>query len=357
MKSIIVTGHFGLVGSYVSEVLSSQGFNVIGIDCDVRSRLFSDLSPLTSENIKDLNDTSKVSDWFNVDIRDYDSVFNVISKVAEKNDLIGVVHCAAQPSHDWATNNPLIDLNINLKGSVNICESLRQINCLDAIFIHFSTNKVYGDTPNHLPLIEQDTRYEIREEHQYTNGIDTSMSIDNSLHSFFGCSKTAADLYIQEYSRCFGLKSVILRGGCLTGARHRGAKLHGFMNYLIKCAVNHLDYEVMGYKGKQVRDNLHAKDIGMLVYKIISKELNGEKINYPVVSNLGGGRLNSCSIIELIEVLDKDFSIPLKYCINPKSRLGDHIWYISDNTFLNEMYNWSPTTSLKSIVQDIVSSV
>lgn len=357
MKSIIVTGHFGLIGSYVSEVLSLNGFRVIGIDCDVRSKLFSDVLPLTKEDIKKSNDTSQISEWYNIDIRDYNSVFNCISKIVENNELVGIVHCAAQPSHDWASNDPITDVNINLIGTINLCETLRKLKCLNVLFIYFSTNKVYGDTPNNLPIVEKSTRYDISSDHPYVNGIDIHMDIDNSLHSMFGCSKLSADVYVQEYSRYFGLKSVILRGGCLTGGRHRGSKLHGFMNYLIKCGVQGKNYEICGYKGKQVRDNLHARDVGILVNNIISKEMSESKVLYPIVSNLGGGRSNSCSIIELIDTLKKDFSISLKYSVNEKPRRGDHIWYISDNSILKDLYEWSPTTSLQLIIQDIISTV
>ena len=236
MRTAIITGSLGLVGSHVAQVLSESGFRIVGIDCDVRSSLFPDVSPLSTNDICSLNQQSHVDKHYSVDIREYQQISTVIETEFSTHDVCLFVHCAAQPSHDWASSAPLVDLNINLVGTINILENLR-LRDYKGLFVFLSTNKVYGDSPNHLPLVENESRFDLPINHVYHHGIDTSMSIDNSLHSLFGCSKASADLYVQEYSRYFGMKCAVLRGGCLTGARHRGAKLHGFLSYLIKTAV------------------------------------------------------------------------------------------------------------------------
>jgi len=355
MKKAIVTGSLGLVGSYVSQVLSEQSFHVIGIDSDVRAQLFHDVSSLTQEQIKQLNKIGGVDEHHNIDIRDQSLIDKLFSQQLSDGNLEIIVHCAAQPSHDWASSSPLTDLNINLLGTVYILESLRK-HKYSGLFVHLSTNKVYGDIPNRLPLQELDSRYELSNTHPFYAGIDTSMSIDNCVHSLFGCSKAASDLYVQEYSRYFGLKALILRGGCLTGSRHRGAKLHGFLSYLVKTAINNKEYNIFGYKGKQVRDNLHARDIGYLVTSFFQ---NKDKIafeNYPIIANLGGGRDNSVSILETIDILSSSFGLKFPYTFVDQPRIGDHQWYISDFSNLYKLLGWKPTYSIHSILEDIINN-
>ncbi len=355
MKKAIVTGSLGLVGSYISEVLSENSFHVIGIDSDVRAKLFTDISPLSKKQINQLNEHSGVKEHYNIDIRDESSVEKLFSELIIDGQIEIVVHCAAQPSHDWAATSPLTDLNINLLGTVFVLENLRK-NDYSGLFVHLSTNKVYGDNPNKLPLHEFDLRFDLDKSHSFYSGIDTTMSIDNCTHSLFGCSKAASDLYVQEYCRYFGLKSMILRGGCLTGSRHRGAKLHGFLSYLVKNAINNQEYSIIGYKGKQVRDNLHARDIGNLVYSFYQRQsyLTGD--DYPIVANIGGGRANSVSILETIDILASCFGLKFPYTFIEKPRIGDHQWYISDFSNLHKLLGWQPTYSIQEILEDIINN-
>ena len=353
MKTAIITGSLGLVGSHVAKVLSQSGFRIAGIDCDVRSTLFTDVTKLSFYDIENLNKQSSVDEHYSIDIRDYEQLSSVIERLFSTQDVQIIVHCAAQPSHDWASSAPLVDLNINLLGTVNLLENLR-IRDYQGLFIFLSTNKVYGDLPNYLPLVESVSRYDLTLDHVFRDGIDTSMSIDNSLHSLFGCSKASADLYVQEYSRYFGMKCVVLRGGCLTGSRHRGAKLHGFLSYLIKTAVAGNSYTVLGYKGKQVRDNLHATDIGYLIHKIYTKSNSVSPPVFPVVANLGGGRKNSVSVLEVIDLLKDSFDLSLSFDISENARIGDHKWYITDNRLLTDQFAWQPSISILEIINDIL---
>lgn len=351
MPKALVTGSYGLVGSYISTHLFSQGWDVTGIDCDARSSLFPDVQPLDEQQINKIYEGCPIP-TFNIDLRDSSSLDLFFQQsINSPYDL--VVHCAAQPSHDWAAHDPITDKCLNIDATLSICECLRH-HSPHSLLIYLSTNKVYGDTPNQLPLLEQDFRFELASKHPFFNGINESMSIDNSLHSLFGVSKTSADLYVQEYSRYFGIPAVILRGGCLTGPRHRGAKLHGFMNYLIRCALDRQPYTVIGYQGKQVRDNLHAQDIALLIETIFSGHLLLPP-QYPVVANLGGGRPNSCSILELIQLLRVDFHLPVTYSFTNKPRSGDHKWYVTDNSRLFQLYNWSPSLSLHDIITDTLA--
>ena len=292
MNSVVVTGCHGLIGSYTCQHLSEIGYRVVGIDCDIRSTLFDDVDSLDDSSVARLNEELGIKSFHNIDLRHKDLLFKIILDESSSFDIVGFIHCAAQPSHDWAVRDPFGDLSLNLNATLNCLEALRQFSP-STLFVQLSTNKVYGDRPNFLPLIEQDFRYELDSKHSYYDGIDETMSIDNTTHSLFGCSKAAADLYVQEYSRYFGMKCVVLRGGCLTGGNHRGGKLHGFMNYLIRCAVNGNEYTVLGYLGKQVRDNVHALDIAKLISRMISSSTTNNSLVYPIVANVGGGRPNA----------------------------------------------------------------
>jgi len=352
----LITGCLGLVGSYCSEFLSDASIEVIGIDNDIRSRLFDDVSHLDNDHSRKIANGLGISKFLQYDIRDQGLIDKLIRDESE-DSLDVIIHCAAQPSHDWAAKDPLMDLTINLNGTINLLEALRKYN-RDCLFIHLSTNKVYGDLPNGLPLIENSTRYEIDQAHKFFKGIDESLSIDQSTHSLFGCSKLSADLYVQEYSRYFHIPAIILRGSCLTGAKHRGGKLHGFMNYLLRTALEHRSYEVIGYQGKQVRDNLSGKDIARLFLKMIESHYSvTRRPTYPLVANMGGGRHNSVSILEIRDLLCNDFDLDLQLTFNPVPRIGDHKWYITDNTLLQSIYNWVPKETVSDIVQEMIDEI
>jgi len=350
MPKALITGSYGLVGSYISTYLVSKGWLVLGLDCDARSTLFSDILPLDRDLINKIYAGLSIP-TYDIDLRDLPRLEEFfLEHIDDPFDL--VVHCAAQPSHDWAASNPIVDKQLNIDSTLNVCECIRRHSSL-SILVHLSTNKVYGDTPNQLPLIEEPSRFELDKRHSFYHGIDQSMSIDQSLHSLFGVSKTAADLYVQEYSFYFGIPTVVLRGGCLTGPRHRGAQLHGFMNYLIRSALYSCDYTIFGYYGKQVRDNLHAQDIASLVELIYLKHTVNPP-PYPLVANIGGGRSNSCSILELIHILRQDFDLSLSYSVSTVARTGDHKWYITDNGLLHSTYGWTPTHTVHDIIEETI---
>ena len=268
-----------------------------------------------------------------------------------KKKIKAVIHTAAQPSHDWAAKEPFTDFDINANGTLNLLEALRNF-CPEAAFIFTSTNKVYGDTPNFLPLEEKKLRYEIKQNHKFfRKGIDESMSIDQTTHSIFGTSKAAADLLVQEYGRYFNLKTVTFRGGCLTGENHSGAQLHGFLSFLVKSIINEKKYSVFGYKGKQVRDNIHSIDVVDTFDQFIKKPLIGGK-----VYNLGGGRENSCSILEAIKMIEKISGKKSRYKILNTNRIGDHIWWISDNSKFKKDYpKWKIKINLKKSLERMIA--
>jgi CDP-paratose 2-epimerase len=261
-----------------------------------------------------------------------------------------VIHTAAQPSHDWAAREPLTDFGINATGTLNLLEMTRR-HCPDAVFLFTSTNKVYGDLPNILPLIEQETRWELPQEHPFYPGIDETMSIDQSKHSLFGASKVAADILVQEYGRYFGMKTACFRGGCLTGPNHSGAQLHGFLAYLMKCCVTGEKYTVFGYKGKQVRDNIHSYDLVCAFDHFFRNPRCGE------VYNMGGGRQNSCSVLEAIEACEKISGKKMEYVYNDTNRMGDHVWYISGlGKFQSHYPSWRQQYNLSDTLKQIYES-
>ena len=283
---------------------------------------------------------------FDVDIRDGEAVERIFSKYNTDVDLI--VHTAAQPSHDWAAGEPMTDFSINAVGALVLLEAMRK-HCPDACFIFTSTNKVYGDTPNRLPLVELDTRWEVDPSHPYyENGIDEQMSIDHSKHSLFGASKAAADLLVQEYGRYFGLKTGVFRGGCLTGPGHSGAELHGFLSYLMYCVIAEKPYTVLGYKGKQVRDNIHSFDLVNMFWHFYLNPRPGE------VYNAGGSRRSNCSMLEAISLCERIAGKKLDYTYSETNRIGDHIWWISDvSRFRSHYPEWSFRYDLDAILTEI----
>ena len=344
MKIVIITGSSGLVGSETAELFHKKKFKVIGIDNDSRSYFFVKSASTKKKSIE-LKKKLKNYIHFNIDIRNYKKTEKIFKKF--KKHIKCIIHTAAQPSHDWAIKEPLTDFNINALGTLNLLMLTKKYNP-KSIFIHVSTNKVYGDRPNFLPLLEKKERYEIKKNHKYFNGIDEKMSIDQSTHSLFGSSKTAADIYVQEYGRNLGIKTGIFRLGCITGKNHAGAELHGFLSYLFKAIKNNMKYTIFGYKGKQVRDNIHAKDLAKGFWYFYLKPFPGE------VYNLGGGRQNSCSIIEAINLIQKITNKKLSYSISKQNRVGDHIWYITDNSKFKKHYPlWKINYSLKKIIQEM----
>lgn len=347
MKIVIITGSAGLIGSQACEFFHEKGFKVIGIDNDMRSYFFGD-SASTKESENSLKLKLKNYEHYNIDIRDYENLNEIFSKYS--SDIEIVIHTAAQPSHDWAVKEPLTDFSINATGTMNLLEVTR-LNCTEATFIFTSTNKVYGDTPNKSPYIqERETRWECVDDLGNLTSIDESMSIDDTKHSIFGASKVAADVMCQEYGKYFGMNVGIFRGGCLTGPNHAGAELHGFLSYLVKCIVNNKPYTIFGYKGKQVRDNIHSWDLVNMFWHFHKNPKKGE------VYNAGGGRNNSTSILEAIDKINKIAETNWdNYTISEENRIGDHIWYISDlSKFKNDYPNWDITIDLDETIKQMV---
>ena len=346
MKTVVITGSNGLVGSESVKFFIKKGFKVIGIDNDMRSYFFGKESSTLSV-LEELNNL-KNYEHFNVDVRDHNKI-NHLFKLNSKNISI-VIHAAAQPSHDWAAKEPHTDFTINANGTLILLEATRKF-AKEATFIFTSTNKVYGDTPNSLPLINLDTRLELPKAHIFYTGIDESMTIDQSKHSIFGASKVAADILVQEYGRYFNMNTVSFRGGCLTGPAHKGAELHGFLAYIIKAAIHQIPYTIFGYGGKQVRDNIHSYDLVNAFWHFHNNPKQGE------VYNIGGSRVNSISILEVINKLDNDFGYSLDYTLSSTAREGDHKWYISDvNKFKTDYPGWDYKYLIDETINDIVKA-
>ena len=343
----IITGSTGLIGSSTCEFYLNKKKPIIGIDNDLRKYFFGTQGSNKWKEKKLRKD--KNYKHYSVDIRNKIKIFEIFKKYKKK--IKAVIHTAAQPSHDWAAKESFTDFDVNANGTLNLLEALRKY-CPNASFVFTSTNKVYGDTPNFLPLEEKKLRYEIKKSHKFfKKGIDETMSIDHTTHSIFGASKAAADLLVQEYGRYFNLKTVTFRGGCLTGENHSGAQLHGFLSFLIKSIINNKNYSVFGYKGKQVRDNIHSTDVVSAFDEFIKKPLRGGK-----VYNLGGGRENSCSILEAIKMIEEISGKKSKYKILNKNRIGDHIWWISDNSKFKKDYpRWKIKIKLKKSLEKMIS--
>lgn len=343
---VLITGAGGLIGSEAVSYFSKHFDKVVGIENNMRKYFFGEEgSILTSMN--SLVDTVPNLENIACDIRNFQELEEIFKRYSKSLKLI--IHTAAQPSHDWAAKEPFTDYNINSTGTLNLLELTRKY-CPEAVFIFTSTSKVYGDNPNYLSLEETTTRYDAPPTSDYRDGIKETFSIDNTKHSLFGCSKVSADIYVQEYGRYFGLKTTIFRPGCLTGSRHAGAELHGFLNYLVKCIVTDKNYNVFGYKGKQVRCNIHSVDVIRAFHEVYKNPKQGE------VYNLGGGRKSSCSILEAILMTNQLSGHPGIFTYYPENRIGDHIWWISDiSKFKKDYPNWTLTYSLEDIIQEIIN--
>lgn len=345
MSVAIITGSAGLIGSEASRYFAEQGLDVVGIDNDLRRHFFGEEASTRWQRARLEEELGSRYQHVDADIRDTDAIHQVFRRYG--NEIALVIHTAAQPSHDWAANEPTTDFTVNAVGTLNVLEAMRQ-HAQNAVFIFTSTNKVYGDTPNRLPLVELDTRWEIDPNHAWLHGVPEEMSIDHSLHSLFGASKVAADVLVQEYGRYFGLKTACFRGGCLTGPNHSGAQLHGFLAYLMKCAASGSPYTVFGYNGKQVRDNIHSADLVQAFDHVFRDPRCGE------VYNIGGGRFSNCSMLEAIRCCDEITGNPLQWTYREQNRTGDHIWWISDVAKFEQHYpTWQLTYDVPRILREI----
>lgn len=345
MSVAVVTGSAGLIGSETVGYFCELGFDVVGIDNDMRRTFFGEeASTDWSRRALEARFGGRYRHHA-MDIRDRAAVEKLFGAYGRAIQL--VVHSAAQPSHDWAARDPHTDFTVNANGTLVLLEASRQ-SCPEAVFVFTSTNKVYGDTPNRLPLVEQDTRWEIDGSHPCREGIDETMSIDASKHSLFGASKVAADVLVQEYGRYFGMKTACFRGGCLTGPNHSGTRLHGFLAYLMKCTVTGQRYTVFGYKGKQVRDSIHSHDFVTAIHAFFKAPRSGE------VYNMGGSRFSHCSMIEAIQLCEGIASRKLDWKYEETNRIGDHIWYVSDTRKFKSHYpGWTQQYALRPLLQDI----
>ncbi len=349
MKIGIITGSAGLIGAEAVRFFSSKDFQIVGIDNNMRKQFFGD-DASTEWSRRDLESRIPSYTHLETDIRDRSAIESVFAEYG--SDIKLVVHTAAQPSHDWAAKDPHTDFSVNATGTLNLLEATRQ-HCPKASFIFTSTNKVYGENPNLLPLVELATRWEIEETHPYhEHGIDENLSIDQTKHSLFGVSKLAADSLVQEYGRYFEMNTACFRGGCLTGPGHSGTMLHGFLSYLVKCALTGARYTVFGYQGKQVRDNIHSLDLVNMFWEYYRAPRPGE------VYNAGGGRFSNCSMKEAIDLCETRTGKKMDLVYTENNRIGDHIWYISDTRKFQTHYPaWKQTYDLPRIVDEIFDSM
>src|SRR2546421_9841006 len=344
MRKIIVTGSAGLIGSESARHFAAEGYRVIGIDNDMRSQFFGPEAS-TKKTRDELVETVRDYEHHDLDIRDAQKVLALFQ--AQGNEIAAVIHSAAQPSHDWAARDPQTDFTVNANGTLNLLEAARAC-CPEAPFVFTSTNKVYGDTPNRLPLRELPLRWEIEPGHEYEPGISETMSIDHTKHSLFGASKAAADILVQEYGRYFGMPTVSFRGGCLTGPAHAGTELHGFLSYLMICTVSGRPYRVFGYKGKQVRDNIDGADLVRAFAAFHAKP------RIAAVYNIGGGRDSNCSMLEAIEMCQRIAGRELHWSLGDAPRVGDHRWWISDlGPFQADYPDWKLQLGVEGILQKI----
>ena len=346
MSLAIITGSTGLVGSETVNFFHDKGFDVIGIDNNYRKVFFGKNASTTWVRTS-LIKRNKNFKNFSIDIRSFDKLNKIFKKY--KKNISVIVHCAAQPSHDYGKNFPFLDFSINASGTLNLLELTKKY-CPDSPFIFMSTNKVYGDNPNKLKIFEKKTRWELSEKDKNFRGISENFSIDNATHSFFGVSKTYADLIVQEYGKNIGLKTVCFRGGCITGPNHSGASLHGFLSYLVKSSLIQKKYNLIGYKGKQVRDNLHSNDLVNCFWEFYKRPRYGE------VYNMGGGRYSNCSILEALSIVEDLTNIKIKKNVLKTPRVGDHIWYISNlNKFKKHYPKWRQKYNTKKIIKELIN--
>src|SRR5271167_2136020 len=345
MSIAIITGSAGLVGSEAVVYFSELGLDIVGIDNGMRADFF---GPEASTRWVRDRLRSQVPGYVHrdADIRNPDAISSIFARYGHNIAL--VIHAAAQPSHDWAATNPAVDFTVNANGTSVLLEATRQF-APDAVFLFMSTNKVYGDTPNRLPLVEQRTRWDLDSSHPYARrGIPETMSTDHTMHSLFGVSKLAADLLVQEYGRYFGMKTACFRGGCLTGPNHSGTELHGFLAYLMRCTVTGRPYTVFGYKGKQVRDNIHSADLINCFHEFFKSPRSGE------VYNIGGGRFSNASMMESIQICEEVAGRKLNHTYKEDNRTGDHIWLISDTSKFSGHYpGWKQKYDVRAILQQI----
>ena len=347
-KTVIVTGAAGLIGAESCRRFHAEGFEVVGMDNDMRAKFFG-AGASTAPQLAALQRNLPGYHHHDVDIRDAAAVEEVFA--GERGRIALVIHTAAQPSHDWAAREPLTDFGVNALGTLHVLEAARK-HCPEAPFIFTSTNKVYGDAPNALPLVEQETRWEVDPAHPFHHGIPETMSIDQTLHSVFGAGKVAADVMVQEYGRYFGMPTVCFRGGCLTGPGHAGAELHGFLNYLMKCVVTGAKYRVYGYQGKQVRDNIHSADMVEAFVQFFHAPRAG------AVYNMGGSRHSHCSMREAIALCEAIAGKKLDWEYEETNRTGDHIWYVSDvRRFQADYPAWHYRYDLNRLLEEIHESL
>lgn len=345
MSVALITGSGGLIGSEASLHFAKLGLDIVGVDNDMRSVFFGS-GASTAWSVERLQDELGSSYTHHaLDIRDRDAIDGLLKRYGAGISV--VIHTAAQPSHDWAAREPFTDFDINAVGTLNLLEATRT-HAPEAVFLFTSTNKVYGDSPNRLPLAEQGTRYEIDPGHTYANGIREDMSIDSTLHSLFGASKVAADIVVQEYGRYFGMRTACFRGGTLTGSRHSATELHGFLGYVMRCAMTGTPYKVFGYKGKQVRDAIHSNDLVNALVSAFQTPRTAE------VYNIGGGRFSNCSVLEAIDLSQSIAGEELEWSYVDQNRVGDHIWWIGDNGKFESHYpEWKMEYNVDRILNDI----
>lgn len=345
MSVAVITGSAGLIGSEAALYFGGLGLDVVGIDNDMR-RVFFGPDGSTAWNVERLTRLlGSAYRHVHADVRDREQILRIFAAYGRRIQL--VIHAAAQPSHDWAAREPFTDFDINASGTLNVLEATRA-SCPEAAFIFTSTNKVYGDAPNRLPLVELPTRFEIEASHPYAGGIGEDMSVDSCLHSIFGASKLAADVMVQEYGRYFGLRTACFRGGTLTGPNHSAAELHGFLAYVVRCAVTGRPYTVHGYQGKQVRDAIHSYDLIRAFHEFFKAPRSGD------VYNIGGGRFSNCSVLEAIDATQRITGREMSWSYSPVSRIGDHIWWIGDNGRFEGHYpEWKLTYGVDTILQEI----
>jgi CDP-paratose 2-epimerase len=345
MSVAVITGSTGLIGSEAALHFASLGMNVVGIDNDMRRVFFGDEAS-TAWNLSRLRRRlGRRYEHHDLDIRDRARMFRLFARHGHAIDL--VVHAAAQPSHDWAAREPITDFDINAVGTINVLEATR-IHCPDASFLFTSTNKVYGDRPNLLPLVELETRWEIAPDHTYANGIREDMDVDRCLHSLFGASKLAGDVLTQEYGRYFGLKTACFRGGTLTGPQHSATELHGFLAYVMRCAMTGTSYTVFGYRGKQVRDAIHSRDL------IGAFDAFARAPRIAEVYNIGGGRFSNASVLEAIRISEEIVGREMVWTYAEANRIGDHIWWIGDNGRFEAHYpQWRMEYDVRRILEEI----